>query len=329
LKGIIEKLAHLRGFQRQGKVHSQFVEGSKGNMFFSTDGGGAREEYLMNHPRGYLGGFFMKWNPGTQKLTNLGMGLRFDSIKDVDIDRATGKLYAISYPQVHFLIYNPKTNRMRDLGRLGSAHVPRVMFTDWWGNCYYVDWRQRLVKYEKSSDRLIFAKKSLPAFAHTPGSVIITGVMGYAKDRKDGIIYVATYGGRLVAFHPQKQGIGRVDDLGGMIDESDLGPGIPPWKAYTPDMAFGDNGKLYYLVGAEGRYARKKTTLFVEFDPKTHRKRILFEYPTTELEEATGSNVKDKEGNLYFAGRKIIRKHGQRKSIPFMVKFNPTKEVRK
>jgi hypothetical protein len=31
LKGSIEKLAHLRLFQRQGKVHSKFIEGSKGD----------------------------------------------------------------------------------------------------------------------------------------------------------------------------------------------------------------------------------------------------------------------------------------------------------
>src|SRR5699024_972530 len=75
-KGIITTLAHLKGlrshltrlgnYQHQGKVHTKFVEGPKGNMFFGTDGGAAREEYFMNHPRGYQGGYFMKWNPGTQ-----------------------------------------------------------------------------------------------------------------------------------------------------------------------------------------------------------------------------------------------------------------------
>jgi hypothetical protein len=329
LKGIIEKMAHLRKFQRQGKVHSKFVEGPKGNMFFSTDGGGAREEYLMNHPRGYLGGFFMRWNPGKQKLTNLGMGLRFDSIKDVGIDPGTGNLYGISYPQVHFLVYNRKANRLRDLGRLGSSHVTRVLFTDWWGNCYYVDWRQRLVEYEKSADKLIFAKHSLPAFAHTPGTVIVTGITTFAKDRKHGIIYLITYGGKLVAFHPQKKGIGRVDDLGGVVDAKDLGPGVAPWRAYTPDMALAHNGKLYYVAGSEGRYVQKGKTLFVEFDPNTGQKRILFKYPKTVLAGATGSNVTDKEGNLYFAGYAYKRHNGHRKSVPFMVKFNPTKEVGK
>ncbi len=35
-------------------------------MYFTTDGGESREEYFMNHPDGYSGGFFMKWNPGTK-----------------------------------------------------------------------------------------------------------------------------------------------------------------------------------------------------------------------------------------------------------------------
>ncbi len=45
---------------------------------------------------------------------------------------------------------------------------PRVMFTDWWGNGYYVDWRQRLVKYDKFKDSLVFAEHSLPAFPEHP-----------------------------------------------------------------------------------------------------------------------------------------------------------------
>jgi len=50
------------------------------------------------------------------------------------------------------------------------------------------------------------------------------------------------------------------------------------------------------------------------------------------INEATGSDIKDKEGNLYFAGRKratssatTASEDGQ--SRPFMIKFNPEKEV--
>jgi len=320
--GAIGDLGHLRPYQWQGKIHSKIAEGADGYMYFSTDGGESREEYFMDHPTGYAGGYFMKWHPQTRKLENLGMAMPYESIKDVDIDPVTGKIYAISYPQVHFIVYDPAKNKLDDLGRLGSSHVPRVLFTDWWGNCYYVDWRQRLVKYEKSGDSLVFARNSLPAFEGTPGGKIVTGITSYAKDEKNKVIYFITYGAKIVAFYPEQQGIGRVVDLGGVADSSAK---VESWGPYVPNLNIGDNGKLYYIVGGHGNYVVENKTVLMEFDPVTRKHAILFEFPTDELSEATGSDAKDREGNLYFCGRKDLDQHDH--SAAFLIKFNPTKKV--
>jgi hypothetical protein len=321
LKGFISDMAHLRSFQWQGKIHSKLIADNNGEMYFSTDGGDSRHVDFMNGPHGYAGGYLMKWDPAKEKLTNLGMGLQYESLKDIDIDLKTGKIYAVTFPQVHFLVFDTKVNNLQDLGRLGGGHVPRVLFTDKWGNCYYVDWRQRLVKYEKSLSKLVFAKESLPAFPGTPGEVIITGITAYAKNKDESVIYLITYGGKILAFHPQKIGIGKVEDLGATFN----GNGVKDkWLVYTPNLSLGNNEKLYYFIGGHGRSAIEDTTLFMEFDPRSREQSIIYKFPTTELEEATGSNVKDKEGNLFFAGRK-----GDEYGIskPFMIKFNPEKEV--
>ena len=310
LKGFVRDLTNLRSFQWQGKIHSKFVPDADGNMYFSTDGGDYRHLNFMDGSKGYGGGYLMKWDPVVEKLTNLGMGLQYDSMKDIDIDPETGMIYAITFPQVHFLVYDTKKNNLRDLGRLGSTYVPRVLFTDQWGNCYYEDWRQRLVKYEKSIDKLVFDKKSLPTF-HT-----IESIIAYAKDEVKGIIYIITAGAKLFAFHPQKTGIGKVEDLGGVFDAI----GKEKWDYYAPNLNIGNNGKLYYFIGGHGNFAIKDKTVLIEFDPHSHERRILFEYPTTTLEEVTGSNVKDKEGNLYFAARDANK--------AFMIKFNPEKDVK-
>ena len=73
LDGFISDMANLRDFQWQGKIHSRIVVDHDGVIYFSTDGGETRELYLMNHPHGYGGGFFMKWDPDKQLLTNLGI----------------------------------------------------------------------------------------------------------------------------------------------------------------------------------------------------------------------------------------------------------------
>ena len=324
---FVAEQAHLRDFQWQGKIHSEIVEGPEGNMYFSTDGGESREEYLMNHPHGYNGGYVMKWDPAARQLTNLGMGLPYESVKDITVDQQTGLIYGISYPQAHFLVFDPDENSVRDLGRLGSSHVPRVVWSDQWGNGYYVDWRQRLVKYEREKGQLLFDDEPLPTFPGTPGTALVTGVTAYAKDEASGVIYLVTYGAKLVAFHPEKEGIGRFEDLGGIIDTGSE----ERWRPYCPNLAFGENGKLYYIVGGHGAYAMEDRTVLMEFDPETRTKRPVLDFPVRALSEATGSDITDAQGNIYFAGR---RRAPEAESMgesgasrPMLIKFNPEEEV--
>lgn len=246
LCGFIAEMAHLRPFQWQGKIHTQIVEGPDGAMYFGSDGGESREEDLKEHPTGYGGGFFFRWDPDHGELSNLGMGLPYEGLKDLAVDRKDGTLFAVSYPQVHLLTYDVPDNRILDLGRVGSGHVPRVLFTDWWGNIYYVDWRQRLIEYEHDSKRLLFCRESLPAFNGTPGYSIITGITAWAGNEKEEVIYLITYGAKMLAFHPRRRGIGAVEDLGGIYDD----PDHPPWDYYCPNLALHKNGKLYYFIGA-------------------------------------------------------------------------------
>lgn len=332
LLGFIRDMTGLREQQWQGKVHTKIVEGPDGNMYFGTDGGESRQEYLMNHPHGYHGGFFMKWDPATgtmRILSKVPADLRYESIKDVCVDKETGIVYGISYPQVHFIKYDPSTNEMRDLGRLGSAHVPRVMFTDKWGNVYYMDWRQRLVKYDKGEDRFFFAKTGIPRFPDQPGQTTVTGITAYAKDEVNNVIYFAVYNGMIAAIHPQKTGMGKIDTLGRLVPEKYYDSGIPPWHAYTPDMAVGKNGKVYYFSGSEGRYVQKGKCLFMEYDPETGKKQLIYDFPTSEVAIVSGSNTTDKEGNMYFAAFKNVKVNGHSKSVPFMIKFNPLHKVQR
>ena len=304
LCGFVPDLANLRDYQWQGKVHSQIVEGPDGAMYFTTDGGESREEYLMEHPHGYAGGFVFRWDPVARRLTNLGVGKQYDSIKDLAVDQHSGKILMVSYPQVQLLLYDPKKNDVRDLGRVGSDHVPRVIFRDWWSNFYYVDWRQRLVKYERQSGKLLFARDSLPAFPETTGEQIVTGITAYAVDQANGVIYLVTYGSKLLAFHPQEQGIGRMEDLGGIFEA----PGKKPNGYYCPNLALGNNGKLYYFIGGHGMYAVEGNNIvLMEYDPRAKTKRIAMKFPLSVISEVTGSDVRDPEGNLYFAGRKDDR----------------------
>ena len=129
--------------------------------------------------------------------------------------------------------------------------------------------------------------------------------------------------GKVVSFKPQEEGIGNVKDLGGVYEI-----GLKnKWGPYVPNLNFGNNGKLYYFIGGHGNYIKEGITVLVELDPKSGKRKVLFEYPVHVLSEVTGSDIKDREGNLYFAGRKSIAGHDA--SAPFMIKFNPEKEIKK
>lgn len=330
LCGFLPELVNLRDFQWQGKVHSEIIEGPDGCMYFSTDGGESREEYLMNHPHGYGGGFFFKWDPAEERLTKLGYGMLYESIKDITMDRISGRIMGVSYPQVHLLVYDHQKNDLRDLGRVGSDHVPRKLFSDWFGNMYYVDWRQRLVKYEHDTGEFLFSRDSLPAFEGTPGNRVITGITAYAEDRANGVIYLVTYGSKVVAFYPARFGFGKMEDLGGIYDGD---PEVrQPYDYYCPNVALGDNGMLYYFIGGHGSYVDgEEENVLMEFDLRKKTKRMVLSFRLKEISEVTGSGVKDEVGNIYFCGRKrdpsaeMMGESGASK--PFMIIFNPTKEI--
>jgi hypothetical protein len=326
--GFLAELANLRDREWQGKIHSYIVEGPDGRMYFGTDGGNARQGRLMDHPHGYGGGFFFAWDPATGTLANLGKGLRYESLKNIAVDSVSGRIYGITFPQAHLLIYDPRADELRDLGRLMSFHVPRCLLTDWWGNAYYVDWRQRLVKYERESDQLLFARESLPVFPGTPGWFLNTGLTAYAADEENGVIYLTTYSSKVLAFRPTREGIGPVEDLGGVYDGTN-----PPWDYWCRNLSLGRNGKLYYYVGGHGRYTEHgNKVLMMELDPKTRRKRLLMTFPLDVLLDVPGRGVRDREGNIYHDARRLAPgaalRGGSGASVPQLMIFNPERPLR-
>jgi hypothetical protein len=328
LLGFLAEMAGLRSYQWQGKIHTYLVEGPDGSMYFGTDGGNDRQGMLMNHPHGYGGGFFFKWDPAAGRLTNLGMGLRYESLKNVAVDDVSGRLYGVTFPGAHLLVYDPRTNEQRDLGRMMAFHVPRCLFTDWWGNLYYVDWHQRLVKYERETDQLLFARESLPFFPGTPGNFFAPGITAYATDQPNGVIYLTTYGSKVLAFRPSHRGIGPVEDLGAVYDGT-----REKWDYWCRNLSLGRNGKLYYFVGGHGRYTEHgDKVLMMEMDPRTKTKRLLMTFPFDILLDVPGRGVTDREGNIYFGARKADPRAKDTAesgaSLPQLLIFNPEKRLR-
>jgi len=75
----------------------------------------------------------------------------------------------------------------------------------------------------------------------------------------------------------------------------------------------------------------KPQNMLMEFDPATRTRREALSFPLTEVDEVTGADVRDHDGNLYFCGRRSDRRAEQMgesgASRPFMIIFNPEKEI--
>jgi len=157
----------------------------------------------------------------------------------------------------------------------------------------------------------------------------------------DGTIVGQTHWGIVYRYHPEKNGPGKMEDLGcnhlkpGQKEEECLG-------IYSPNLAV-MNGKAYYAIGGHGKYfyKDKKEIYVVEKDLKTKKTRIIHKVDSRRCTEFTGSGIIDSKGNVYFGGHgqstsaedaegiKTKKKKSDTKRRAFLVKFDPKKLIKK
>ncbi|MFH0918918.1 MAG: hypothetical protein V1913_01035 [Fibrobacterota bacterium] len=333
-RGWVAQGGHLQGFQWQGKVHSQVVENLKdGWLYFGTDGGESREENYMDHPNGYFGGFFMKYNPKTFELINLGNGRRYESIKEVGIDPVRQRVYGITYPADHLIIKDLATDSLYDKGCINKAHVGRTLFTDDWGNAYYTDMRGTLIKYEAAADSLIWADQPLARDTGVvEGWVLRSGNRAWARFQKTNEYYFTTSWSRIFKITVQEKGVGPIEDMGYILNPTKDLELKTIMSTNCPNLYCHPNHKLYMWAGGHNSGMKKNITSLIEVDPIAKTKKIVYDCPWTEMEEATGSQCVDKDGNIYFAARRHVddAAHGESgSSRAILVVFNPEKEINK
>jgi len=163
-------------------------------------------------------------------------------------DEERGLLYALSYPRDHFIIYDIKKRRRRDVGRIGSINS-QVLFMDkkhriWTTNDY-----GHLVRYDPEKDRLETSPYVLP---HDPRYQ--TGwhsVLYDAVASPDGeCIYAVTWiaSPRLIRIWPHEGEWGRVEDLGPTTQERDLTIPIDTFTDHCGGLTFAGDGQLYYVA---------------------------------------------------------------------------------
>lgn len=153
---------YAEGIKTHAKVHSSIVEDLQGNIYFATGNMGAGPDIV--DPTSWEGGRWVKYDPKTDKLYNLGLVAPHRGIYGMAIDKKRSRLLALCR-EGHFLIHDISTGRTTDKGRvcIKPHTVARTVVCDDEGNAYMTFHPDRIAKYDVKSDRVLDLSARMPS----------------------------------------------------------------------------------------------------------------------------------------------------------------------
>jgi len=121
------------GYAAQAKIHTRNFVGRSGKIYVGSKQGYPTKEERAALKRGkkipvYRGGYVMVYDPATDEAENLGMPMPLDErqvavgkkegegVIDVTADESRGLIYVITCEEQHWMLYDMKTRRYRELG---------------------------------------------------------------------------------------------------------------------------------------------------------------------------------------------------------------------
>ncbi len=163
-------------------------------------------------------------------------------------DEDRGKLYALSYPRDHFIVYDVKTRKARHVGRIGSINGQAV-FLDRRHRIYTSNDYGHLVRYTPETDRLEFSPEPLAYDrGYQTGWHSVFYDVAPAPDRES--VYASTWipAPRLMRIWINEGEWPRVEDLGKATQEVDRTFPQSMFQDHCGGLVFAGDGKLYYVA---------------------------------------------------------------------------------
>ncbi len=162
-------------------------------------------------------------------------------------DEERGLLYAMSYPRDHFIIYDLKTRKRRDVGRISSIN-PQTLFMDKKHRVWTTNDDGHLVRYSPDTGRLEVSPEILPHAAYETGWHSVFYDVAPSPDRE--CVYASTWtpNPHLMRIWPNEGEWPRIEDLGPATQERDRTFPISMFLDHCGGLVFGGDGKLYYVA---------------------------------------------------------------------------------
>jgi len=306
------------GRATQCKVHYSFAPSmSDGVLYMATHLSGppidqpAYSPWLSWHDpkRCFRGSALLAFNTKTDEVLWWDTLIPKEGCRCLLHDEDRGLLYALSYPRDHFIIYDIRKRKGRDVGRIGSINA-QALFLDkkhrvWTTNDY-----GHLVRYDPAKDRMETSPYVLP---HNPE--FQTGWHSVFYDvvgSPDGeCVYAGTWIANpyLMRIWPNEGEWGRVEDLGPTTQKRDLTVPIDTFTDHCGGWTFGGDGMLYYVASRwrDPAYCPKTVTgremegVVWRLNPRTlEREEVAYLERPDQNAQYVSRGAADHNGDLFF-----------------------------
>ncbi len=127
------------------------MEDDEGNIYFVTmsNGSGPNNFDFTS----WKGGHWMKYDPKTRKLEDMGLVDQSIGLYPLTIDKKRGYLYGIGFTG-YFYRFDLKTRTTKNFGRVSNWDICRDVFIDDEGNVYMSFPVARVAKYDAKKERV-------------------------------------------------------------------------------------------------------------------------------------------------------------------------------
>lgn len=157
------------GYAAQSKLHTRNYVGPSGKIYVGSKQGYPTAAEREAQKRGekipvYRGGYVMTYDPATDTAENLGMPLPLDEqqiaagktegqgVIDVTADEPRGLIYVITCEEQHWMLYDAKTKKYRDLGVTLRDQPNTLVDAHGRGTAITVDFK--VARYDPATDKV-------------------------------------------------------------------------------------------------------------------------------------------------------------------------------
>lgn len=310
------------GRATQCKIHYSFAPSARdGILYAATHLSGAPKGEQSYCPwsswhdpvRAFKGSFVAAYDTAREEVAWCALMIPKEGCRCLCLDEERGWLYAITYPRDHFVIFDTRTRKLTDLGRIGSVNS-QCIFLDQRRRACFSDDHGHLVRFDPDRMALETLPFVIPHSWYQNGwhGVLYDAVACPNPDDAGDCVYMVPWmvNPRLMRFWPQEGPHGRMEDLGPVNQERDTTLPVSMSLDHSGGLVFGLDGMLYWVKArwapgdeaqSKGMWSYHGVGVLVRMDPRTlEREDVCVLERENSCSHYVSRGARDHAGNLYF-----------------------------